>query len=64
MRPAELSIAIDHTSVESTTAAFERLKFAIEAVNAELEKLGDKKHGGIVISAVAHLVQCEVKPAA
>lgn len=64
MKPAEIAISIDHTSVEATTAAFEKLKVAIEAVNAELEKLGDRKHGGIVISAVGHLVQCEVKPAA
>ncbi|QJS27467.1 hypothetical protein [Rhizobium ruizarguesonis] len=64
MKPTELSIAIDHTSVEATTAAFEKLKGAIEAVNAELEKLGDKKHGGIIIDAVGAVVSCEIKPAA
>lgn len=63
MKPAELSIAIDQTSVEATTAAFERLKGAIEAVNAELEKLGNAKHGGIIIDAVGEVVHCEVKPA-
>lgn len=63
MTPAELSISLDHSAVDAARDAFDRLKVAIEAVNAELEKLGDKPHGGITISAVGSLVQCEVKPA-
>ncbi|MDJ1632253.1 hypothetical protein [Rhizobium rhizogenes] len=58
----KLSIEIDHTSVEATTAAFEKLRVTIEAVNVELEKLGDKRHGGIVVTAVGPLLQAEVKP--
>lgn len=61
--PVKMKIDIDATSVEATTAAFNKLKIAIEAVNAELEKLGSKPHGGIIINAVGHLVQAKVKPA-
>lgn len=60
--PVKLKIDIDHTSVEATTAAFDKLKVAIEAVNTELEKLGSKAHGGITIRAVGSIIECKVKP--
>jgi len=59
----KLTIAIDHTAVESTTEAFDKLRASIEAVNVELEKLGDKAHGGITISAVGSLLHVEIAPA-
>lgn len=58
-----LTIAVDHSAVDATTEAFERLRLTIEAVNAELEKLGRHKHGGIIVNAVGSVVHCEVKPA-
>lgn len=56
------SIEIDTSAVDAATESFDRLKVAIEAVNAELTKLGDEKHGGISIQAVGSIVHCEVKP--
>ncbi len=59
----KLTIAIDHEAVDATTAAFDRLRLSVEAVNAELEKLADKAHGGITIKAVGSIVHVEVQPA-
>lgn len=62
MNNIEIGIEIDTSAVDAATESFDRLKVAIEAVNAELTKLGDKKHGGIFIQAVGSIVHCEVKP--
>lgn len=59
-----LTIEMDHSAVDTTTEAFERLRVSLEAVNAALDKLADHKHGGITIKAVGALVHCEVKPVA
>lgn len=62
MNNIEIGIEIDTSAVDAATESFDRLKVAIEAVNAELTKLGDKNHGGISIQAVGSIVHCEVKP--
>ena len=59
---AELTANIDRAEVEATTAAFERLKLAIEAVNVELSKLDDVAHGGIRLTVIGEVVHCEIKP--
>ncbi|WP_342242643.1 hypothetical protein [Ensifer sp. OTU672] len=59
-----LSIQVDSSTVGNATEAFERLRTAIDSVSEALDRLGDKKHGGITVRIVGSLVECEVKPAA
>ena len=56
---AELKISVD---ASEAVASVERLREALEGVNAELEKLAGNPHGGISFKMVGQVASCEVKP--
>lgn len=59
---SQLALKVDSSDVEEATAAVNRLTQAFEALNAELEKLGDKRHGGVTLTMVGGVAEAEVKP--
>lgn len=59
---ARLKLAVDSSGVKHATKRINRMADAVSRLNGELEKLGDKRHGGVTVEIVGNIAVATVAP--